>query len=83
MRTTIDLPDELMRAAKVRAAADGETLKDLFTRALEQELVHNTSPTGRRFRLPLIAPGAEPSVAVTPEQIADVLEAEDVERWAP
>ena len=31
MRTTVDLPPELVRAAKARAAEQGESLKDWFT----------------------------------------------------
>ncbi|HEX3556374.1 MAG TPA: hypothetical protein VIA62_24405 [Thermoanaerobaculia bacterium] len=38
MRTTIDLPDELFRQAKVRAALDGMKLKDLITLFVEQGL---------------------------------------------
>jgi hypothetical protein len=38
MRTTIDLPDELFRQAKARAALDGLKLKELITRYVEQGL---------------------------------------------
>ncbi len=38
MRTTIDLPEELLRQAKIRAVATGTTLKDLITRYVEQGL---------------------------------------------
>jgi hypothetical protein len=38
MRTTIDLPDELFRRVKARAALDGLKLKDLITRYVEQGL---------------------------------------------
>lgn len=38
MRTTIDLPDDLFRQAKARAALDGMKLKDLITRFVEQGL---------------------------------------------
>lgn len=37
MRTTVDLPADLMQAAKIKAARHGETLKDLFTRAISHE----------------------------------------------
>lgn len=55
MRTTIDLPDELLRQAKAKAALDGMKLKDLITRYVEQGL-RSTSPHSsrrRRSRLPL------------------------------
>ena len=38
MRTTIDLPDNLMKKAKKKAIEEGITLKELFTRTLEKEL---------------------------------------------
>jgi len=52
MRTTIDLPDELLRQAKARAALDGMKLKDLITRFVEQGLgssaLRSTGPRRRR-----------------------------------
>jgi hypothetical protein len=84
MRTTIDMPDALMRAAKARAAERGESLKDLMNRALTHEL---GLPSGAmrktgRVTLPLIARDASPSVLVTNDDIAAALEAEDVERYS-
>jgi hypothetical protein len=81
MRTTIDLPSDLMQAAKVRAAQQGESLKDLFTRAIAHELGSSRRPkrTGR-LRLPLIG-REEPAVDVTNDDIDAVLTAEDVERY--
>ncbi|MDP2390838.1 MAG: hypothetical protein Q8N52_10975, partial [Acidobacteriota bacterium] len=38
MRTTVELPPELMRAAKARAAEEGESLKDWFTSAVARAL---------------------------------------------
>lgn len=43
MRTTIDISDDLMKKAKIKAAEEGITLKELFTRTLEKELSHETS----------------------------------------
>lgn len=42
MRTTIDIPDELMKKAKKKAIEEGITLKELFTKTLEKELAHTT-----------------------------------------
>lgn len=41
MRTTIELPDDLMKQAKKRAVDEGITLKELFTRSLQHELSDN------------------------------------------
>lgn len=45
MRTTIDIPEILMKQAKKQAIEEGITLKELYTRALEKEL-GNMSNTG-------------------------------------
>jgi hypothetical protein len=38
VKTTLELPDELFRSAKSKAAAQGRSLKDLFTEALRDKL---------------------------------------------
>ncbi len=83
MRTTIDVPDALMRAAKARAAEHGESLKDLVNRALTHELGLPSVPKQKtgRVTLPLIARDAAAAVLVTNDDIADALDAEDVERY--
>jgi len=69
-----------MQAAKVRAAQRGESLKDLFARAIALEV----GSTGRggaagRITFPLIGRDSDPRVEVTNEDIADALDAEDAE----
>ena len=84
MRTTIDMPDVLMRAAKARAAEHGESLKDLVNRAITHELGLPSVPKRKtgRVTLPLIAREVAPTVLVTNDDIAAALEAEDVERYS-
>jgi hypothetical protein len=84
MRTTIDLPSTLMRAAKARAAEEGESLKDLVSRAVAREVGLPATARGKagRVTLPLIARDATPTVLVTNDDIADAFDAEDVERFA-
>jgi hypothetical protein len=81
MRTTIDMPPTLMRAAKMRAAEHGESLKDLVNRAVAHEVGVPATTKGKagRVTLPLIARDATPTVLVTNEDIEDAFEAEDVE----
>jgi hypothetical protein len=83
MRTTIDMPSTLTRAAKARAAEAGESLKDLVNRAVAREVGLPAAPQRKagRATLPLIARDATPTVLVTSEDIADAFEAEDVERF--
>ena len=83
MRTTIDMPPTLMRAAKARAAEHGESLKDLVNRAVAHEIGLPSTHQGKtgRVTLPLIARDATPTVLVTNDDIADAFDAEDVERY--
>jgi len=83
MRTTIDMPTTLMRAAKARAAEQGESLKDLVNRAVAHEVGIPATPKGKagRVTLPLIARDATPAILVTNEDIEDAFDAEDVERF--
>ncbi len=83
MRTTIDMPPNLMRAAKARAAEHGESLKDLVNRAIAHEVGLPAAPKGKtgRVTLPLIARDATPAVLVTNQDIEDALDAEDVQRF--
>jgi hypothetical protein len=49
MRTTIDIPDPLFRAAKQRAADEGVSLREIVLRALQRQL-GGARRTGYRFR---------------------------------
>ncbi|HLK11578.1 MAG TPA: hypothetical protein VKW76_09365 [Candidatus Binatia bacterium] len=53
MRTTLDLEDALLRAAKKRAAEEGTTLTHVLEEALRHHL-RPVRPTGRPFRLRLL-----------------------------
>jgi hypothetical protein len=82
MRTTIDMPPTLMRAAKAQAAERGESLKDLVSRAVAHELGLPSAAKAKagRVTLPLIGEAA-PEILVTSEDIASALEEEDIERY--
>ena len=82
MRTTIDLSPGLMHAAKVRVAQRGESLKELFTRAIAHEVGtgQRIRPSGR-LTFPLIGRDSDPRVEVTNADIAAALEAEDIDRY--
>jgi hypothetical protein len=64
MRTTVELPPDLMRAAKARSAERGESLKTLLTRAVAAELELHATKRGRNARvtLPLFGDPAGPRV---------------------
>ncbi|MEP6937495.1 MAG: hypothetical protein ABI871_05440, partial [Chthoniobacterales bacterium] len=55
MRTTLDLPDELFRQIKAKAALEGAKLKDLLTRYVESGLRQPVRELPRhRSKLPVI-----------------------------
>ena len=54
MKATVDLPDDLFRDLKVRAAEEGTTVRLVVIRALEKELHHLPARASRRVRLPLV-----------------------------
>ena len=55
MRTTLDLPDDLFRRVKAKAALEGAKLKQLLTRYVENGLREPTQrPLPGRSRLPVI-----------------------------
>ena len=56
MRTTVDIPDEMYRALKSRAALEGKTVKALIVRGVEVALERKAvGPLPRRRgRMPVI-----------------------------
>lgn len=79
MRTTVDLPENLFRRAKAVSSLHGLSLKEFITSAVEHELeARQLKLSPRRVSLPVVPSKAPGSVKVTPEQIAALLEAEDL-----
>ena len=57
MRTTLDLPDDLFRQVKAKAALEGAKLKDLLTRYVESGLrqpAPSARPSRPRSKLPIL-----------------------------
>lgn len=71
MRTTIELPDELMTRAKVRAAQSGWTLKEFFERAVEEKLAEG--PKKPRLDPPVVGGTEGPPIRLTREQIDEAM----------
>ena len=79
MKTTVDLPNDLVRDIKVRAVTDGRKLKDTIADVLRQGLAaRHSRATSRqsRVRLPLVQ--CRRAAALTPDQVADVLLKQDI-----
>ncbi len=65
MKTTIDLPDELVPEAKLRAVVQGRALKDLVADFIRQGLGHparSEDPAARTSQLLVIAPDGLPQI---------------------
>jgi len=78
MKTTVDLPDELIRAIKLRAIRDNRKLKDMITDLLRRGLAQQPVGSGStrvRVQLPLVqtAHHARPGEEMTPDRVARVL----------
>ena len=63
MRTTINIPDDLLKKAKIKAVQEGITLKQFFVRCLEQEVgqmsirIENTANPPNEERKPAFRRG--------------------------
>jgi plasmid stability protein len=84
MKTTLELPDDLMREIKIRAVKENRKLKDEITDLLRLGLSRRMVelPSVRnRVKLPLVrcAHEARPDEEMTPERVAEVLLEEEAE----
>jgi plasmid stability protein len=86
VRTTIDLPDELYRTLKTRAAIRGVTMRELVRQLVEQGLAGSGSSlvaTGRQEeQLPVAIPaGSSPIRVLSDEEIAEIEMEDERERF--
>ncbi len=84
MRTTIELPDELYRTLKTRAAISGVTMGELIQGLIEQGLNRTEGRTAAAGLgdepLPVAIPARGIPITLTPEDIHRLEEEEDLER---
>jgi plasmid stability protein len=78
MKTTLELPDDLVRAVKIRAVEENRRLKDTVADLLRHGLAQKRggpATARKRLKLPLIecAHEAQPGEEMTPERVAEVL----------
>ncbi len=84
MKTTLDLPDDLMRQVKLKAVREDRKLKDLVAELLRQGLkspASTASPPSRRAQFPIFRGGhpAKPEEEMTPERVAQLLLDDEVD----
>ncbi len=84
MRTTIDIPDELYRTLKARAAISGVTLRELIQGLIEQGLgATGAQPArGERPDPPVAIPSRGRTISITADDIHRLEEEDDLERYA-
>lgn len=81
MKTTLDLPSDLVREIKVKAVLEGRKLKDAVAELLRRGLAAASANPGKggerrkRARLPIVRcrHAARPATEMTPERVAAVL----------
>lgn len=80
MKTTLDLPNDLVREIKLKAVHEGRKLKDAMADLLRAGLAARAKaeegPARKkepRLRLVKCRHAATPSTEMTPERVADVL----------
>ncbi len=76
----MDLPDDLFRSIKLKAAREDRSIKDVTTELLRRGLAAPTDAgSARRASFPLVRCPPGPAAGLTPEEIAEVLIAADAQ----
>jgi hypothetical protein len=86
MKTTLELPDDLMREVKLRAVEENRKLKDTIADLLRRGLAQapaDSPPISNRVKLPLVkgAHRAQPDEEMTPDRVAQILIDQEAE-WS-
>ena len=82
MRTTIDIPENLYRTLKTRAALKGLTLREIVQNLIEQAL-SAPLPSKRRSGPPIaVKPTGVPIPALSRQEIREIEEIEDAGKYA-
>ena len=77
MKTTLDLPDDLMREVKILAAQSDRKLKDLLAELLRNGMAKSkktsSAPIQNRISLPLVDCGEPGAIDLSSEQVDQAL----------
>jgi hypothetical protein len=73
MRTTIDIPDEVYRRLKVKAAVEGETIREIALRGILKEIEAPAARPARRLAEPILKSYSPGSIRIDSEQIYDLI----------
>lgn len=78
MKTTIDLPDELVRALKIQAVTQGRTLKEFVSELLRQGMGLGASPSPQTSVMIRIAKGGLPRIQCASDAPATRMSGEEL-----
>ena len=79
MRSTFDLPDDLLKRAKIAAVRRGSTLRDLVAEALRRLLAEQSAPERKRMtEAPVRLPPGHTIPIRSNSEIAKLFEQEDI-----
>ncbi|MGB7266037.1 MAG: hypothetical protein WBC92_11030 [Terracidiphilus sp.] len=73
MRTTIDIPDEVYRKLKVKAALEGQTVRQIAVRGIEKEIEQPAGKPVPRLTEPILKSYAPGSIRIDNERIYDLI----------
>ncbi len=74
MRTTIDIPDQLYKQMKAKAALQGRTVKEIVLRGVEKEMQDTlVKKKTKRVQLPLIHGKGTQKINLTNAEIEEIL----------
>jgi hypothetical protein len=79
MRTTFDLPDDLMRRAKIAAVKRGSSLRDLVAEAICRLLAEPSAPRRQRMtEVPIKLPAGHTIPVRSNSELAQLFDQEDL-----
>lgn len=75
MRTTIDIPDEIYRRLKVKAALEGQTVREIVLCGIQRELEPaEVQPPRKKFEIPVIPSTRKDKLVIDNETIYDLID---------
>jgi hypothetical protein len=73
MRTTVDIPDEIYRNLKARAAEEGASVKQLLLRGAESVLREPGENKVPRLRAPILNKGKQGTLKINNRKIYELI----------
>ena len=74
MRTTVDIPDEIYRDLKIKAAQEGTPVRQIVLRGIQRELEGTVEEPMRKLQLPLIRSTRKDKLVIDSEKIYEIID---------